>query len=63
MWLAIIGIIDKVLGMFSNLVPFWIKRSDEDKKKHDTAQAEMDEAVKKGDNDAYWSARARRDRK
>ena len=62
MWLAIIAVVDKVLGIFGNLVPFWIKRSDESKKKRDAAQEKMDAAVEKGDWDAYWNARSKRNR-
>ena len=62
MWLAILAIIDKILGMFSNLVPFWINRSDASKKARDAAQVEMQAAVQKGDLNAYWDARSRRNR-
>lgn len=58
MWLVILNIIDKLLGSLG-----WLqKRSDSKQKKHDEAQAAMDKAAKEGDHDAYWNARARRDR-
>lgn len=62
MWAALLPIIDKVLGIFDKLFGWLIQRSDEKKKKRDAAQAEMQEAVKKGDYDAYWAARSKRNR-
>lgn len=60
MWLTILALIDKLLGLFGAWLPWQLKRSDESKKKRETAQAEMQEAVKKGDLDAYWNARSKR---
>ena len=62
MWLGIIALADKIFGIVGQLTGFFIKRSDESKKKRDEAQKEMDDAAKKGDYDAYWNARARRNR-
>jgi hypothetical protein len=62
MWLAIIAIVDKILGMLGALVPWWIKRSDESKAARAVAQKEMNDAVKANDLDAYWNARARKRR-
>lgn len=62
MWIAILGIVDKVLGIFDQLTGFFIKRSDASKQIRDKAQADMQEAVKKGDLDAYWNARSRKRR-
>ena len=61
MWLAIIALADKVFGLIGQLTGFWIKRSDESKKKYDEGQAAMDAAVKAGDWDAFDRARANRD--
>lgn len=60
MWIAIISAIDKVLGIFANLVPFWIKRADKKSEQQQLAEKEMRDAVEKGDLDAYWNARSRR---
>ena len=60
MWLSIIALADKIFGIIGQLTGFWIKRSDESKKKRDEAQKEMDEAVKTGDHDAYWNARSKK---
>jgi hypothetical protein len=60
MWLSIISLVDKIFGILQQLTGFWIQRSDASKQFRDKAQAEMDEAVKKGDSDAYFNARARR---
>lgn len=62
MWLAIIGIADKILGALGQVITFWLKRSDESKKIQREQQAIMDKAAKEGDHDAYWNARARRNR-
>jgi hypothetical protein len=62
MWLGIIALADKIFGILGALTGFWIKRSDESKKKRDEAQKEMNDAVKANDNDAYWNAKSRRDR-
>lgn len=62
MWLGIISLVDKIFGILGALTGFWIKRSDESKKKRDEAQKEMQDAVKAKDLDAYWSARSRRNR-
>jgi hypothetical protein len=62
MWLGIIALADKIFGIIGQLTGFWIKRSDESKIAKNKAQAEMDEAARKGDYDAYWNARARRNR-
>ena len=62
MWLGIIAIIDKLLGIIGAWLPWQLKRSDESKKARDAAQKEMQEAALKGDEDAYWAARSRRDR-
>jgi len=62
MWLAILGLLDKVFGALGQLLGFWIKRSDESKKKRDAEQAKMDEAAKKGDFDAWKTARSKRNR-
>lgn len=62
MWLGILALLDKVFGIIGQLTGFWIKRSDESKKQRDSAQKEMDDAAKKGDFDAYWNARSRRNR-
>ena len=58
MWIAILGIIDKLLGMFD----FFAKRSTESRKNRAAAQVQMNKAVKRGDHDAYWDARAIRNR-
>ncbi len=62
MWLGIIAVLDKVFGILGQLTGFWIKRSDESIKIRREAQVEMDNASKKGDFDAYWDARTRRNR-
>lgn len=62
MWVGIVAAIGKLLDIVGQLTGFWIRRSDESKKKRDAAQAEMQEAVKKGDLDAYWAARSKRNR-
>ena len=62
MWLSILSLLDKVFGALGQLLGWWIKRSDESKKKRDAEQAVMDQAVKDGDHDAYWNAKSRRDR-
>lgn len=58
MWLGIIALVDKLLGIVGQWFGWFIKVSDEDKKRRLDAQAKMDEAAKKGDYDAYWAARA-----
>jgi hypothetical protein len=60
MWLAIIAIVDKLFNIIGILTGFWVKRSDENKKKRDAAQVQMDAAVKAGDWDAWDRARADR---
>ena len=60
MWLGIIALLDKVFGIIGQLTGFWIKRSDETKKKREAAQKDMDAAVKVGDWDAWDRARADR---
>lgn len=62
MWLSIIAVLDKLLGIVGQLTGWWIKRSDESKKQRDAAQAEMDLATKEGNFDAYWNARAKRNK-
>lgn len=62
MWLGIIALADKIFGIIGQLTGFFIKRSDESKKKRDEAQKEMQDAVKAKDLDAYWNARSRRNR-
>ena len=62
MWLAIIAVVDKLLGIIGTWLPWQLNRSDASKKAKDAAQADMDAAVKNGDNDAYWEARARKRR-
>jgi hypothetical protein len=62
MWLAILGILDKVFGALGQLLGFWIKRSDASLKKRNEEQAKMDEAEKVGDFDAWKKARSRRNR-
>jgi len=62
MWLGIISLLDKVFGVLGQLTGFWIQRSDASKKKREAAQAKMDDAVEKGDWDAYWNARSKRNR-
>ena len=58
MWLVILNIVDKLLGCLG-----WLgKRSDAKLKKREEAQTAMDKAAKEGDHDAYWNARARRNR-
>lgn len=60
MWLAILGVVDKIFGIIGQLTGFWIKRSDESKKERDRQQAVMDDAAKKGDFDAWKTARHKR---
>lgn len=62
MWLALLGVLDKIFGIFGQLTGFWIKRSDDSKKERDKHQAVMDEAAKKGDFDAWKTARSKRNR-
>jgi len=62
MWLGIIALADKIFRIIGQLTGFWIKRSDDSKKKRDEAQKEMQDAVKAKDLDAYWDARSRRNR-
>lgn len=62
MWLGIIALLDKVFGVLGQLTGFWIKRSDESKKIEREQQAVMDEAAKKGDFDAWKTARSKRNR-
>jgi len=62
MWLAILGILDKVFGALGQLLGFWIKRSDASLKKRNEEQAKMDEAAKEGDFDAWKTARNKRNR-
>lgn len=57
MWLAIIAVIDKLLGLLGAWLPWQLKRSDEAKKKRDASQADMDKAAKGGDYDAWYRAR------
>jgi len=58
MWLAILAIADKILGILGWLT----KRSDESAKIRREQQAVMDEAAKKGDFDAWKTARSKRNR-
>ena len=60
MWLAIIALADKIFGILQQLTGFWISRSDAAKKARAVAQADMDDAAKRGDFDAYKNARNRR---
>jgi len=62
MWLTIISIVDKLLGLLGTWLPWQLKRSDESKAAREVAQKEMDDAVKNNDNNAYWNARARKHR-
>ena len=57
MWLAIIAIVDKLLSLAVSWLPWQLKRSDESKKAHDAAQADMDKAAKGGDYEAWYRAR------
>jgi hypothetical protein len=61
MWLGIIALLDKVFGILGQLTGFWIKRSDESKKKREEAQIEMADAEFHGDFDAWKRARHKRD--
>ena len=61
MWLGIIALADKIFGIIGQLTGFWIKRSDESKKKRDKAQADMDKAAEMGNFDAWKKARHDRD--
>jgi len=59
MWLTtILGIIDKLLGVFG----WFAKRSDASKRVRDKQQALMNEAAKKGDFNAWKTARHNRNR-
>ena len=60
MWLAVISLADKIFGILQQLTGFWITRSDESKKARAIAQADMDDAVRRGDFDAFKNARNRR---
>lgn len=62
MWLAIIAVVDKLLGLLATWLPWKLKRSDESKKKRDLAQADMNSAAKIGDFDAWKKARHDRNR-
>jgi hypothetical protein len=61
MWLAIMAIVDKMLSLAVSWLPWQLKRSDEAKKKHDAAQADMDKAAEMGSFDAWKKARHDRD--
>ena len=60
MWLGIIALLDKIFGVVGQLTGFFLKRSDEAKKKQEAAQKDMDAAVKAGDWNAWDRARADR---
>ena len=60
MFLAIIAVVDKLLGLLGAWLPWQLNRSDESQKKRDEAQKEMDDAKKTGDFEAWKSARSRR---
>ena len=62
MWLAILGLADKIFGVLGELLSFWIKRSDASKKERDAQQAAMDTAAKEGDFDKWKQARHKRNR-
>lgn len=63
MVLAIIAFLDKLIeNIVGPIIGFIIRRSDISKKKKDEAQAEMDQAAKEGNYNAYWNARSRRNR-
>lgn len=61
MWLGIIALLDKLFGIIGQLTGFWIKRSDESKKKRQEAQIKMCDAEMVGDFDAWKKARHERD--
>lgn len=62
MWLAIIGVLDKLFDIIGQFTGFWIKRSDKAQEKRDAAQVKMDEAVTTGDWDAWKKARNKRNK-
>ena len=60
MWLAIIAVVDKLLGLLGAWLPWQLKRSDEAKKARELAQKEMDDAKTSGDFEAWKRARDKR---
>lgn len=62
MWLSILALADKIFGILGTLLGWWKERSDESQKIRREQQAIMDEAAKKGDFDAWKTARNKRNR-